>query len=817
MNWFDEENKSFWDKWHREQNKNTPDYRFDVTPPIPQPPNRGKTGAEKEIARLEDLGDKNWSRDKDVLGFKSDKATEEAIRPKTWETSAEKESRQQYITKLRDEKIQELKDEERWSKLRLYGEANLRSNLSYSKDEERNALSSALGLEKDYNKALNDALTKSRKDGKLVDNETLRKLLDLEKKVKATKEAFLAGNFSFQYPSVTVRRTFQGDGDYAARFRGEADNLLFKVKSVMAHDRPGLFSGERHFDDGTVIKATSIVPVLGASPMDFIDIDVSRSTVTEEGCTCSITLINVPTIVQPMRYPEIIGEGKIVTGRGFVPVEIEGTDFIKTYYTVEVACPGSDPLDWNVCDTGENASDVGFQAGGTICKPFEYSIPSEPYHTDWTPPNFTDPPEPNNHCIYSLWNHCNAEILQTGHDAGGDYILWKAYTEWSNLGWEIVNFSRTGLGYMKLKAFIKDKSGNEVCSAEAIVKVDCCHKETNLRPLTLYWESFGTWIPSCVNQPFFFYAGSTWCEVPEITSVSYLANLYITHYVGFWVFSSWKGNCIPITWQLDGPGRLMLSNDTDQVEWFPPDWPGGGPDVRMLPCNEDIVITATDRCGTSDKVTALSCCKSNPEIEMLYTSLQMMCSASQDINASGACYPVTWTLAGGGTISYGNDDPGFPIITYNAPATNPDCSLNPTITVTDCCGKTASISLAVNCWYGNDIAIGNAAIICCSDVQSNPPSPFPDYHIFRDVSVQQYKCDGTLLSDCETNPGCVDYVQCNYPCTQRCSDLANYCWTNQCAGRCGGTDSDCGTGDCRTAAMLTGGCCPINPFTGLPY
>ncbi len=179
---------------------------------------------------------------------------------------------------------------------------------------------------------------------------------------RKNREELARSNPSYQYPSITVSRTVKGDIDYAARFRGDADNLLYKVKSVMAHDRPGQFSGERHFDDGTVIKAVSIVPVVGDPPMDFINIDVSRSTISGEGCICSITLINAPTIVQPMRYPEQIHAG-----------EVEGVDYIKTYYTVEKSGGACGILDWTVCDTEELQLDVGFVSGGTQCIPFKYT------------------------------------------------------------------------------------------------------------------------------------------------------------------------------------------------------------------------------------------------------------------------------------------------------------------------------------------------------------------------------------------------------------------------------------------------------------
>ncbi len=134
----------------------------------------------------------------------------------------------------------------------------------------------------------------------------------------------------YQYPSVTVSRKIRGDDlDYAAQFNGEANKLLYELKNLMKFRKLGQLKMTRPFQDGTVITAYSVFG------LDFITIDVERAVPSiriEEQCT--VTLLNLPDIVQPMRYP-----GQIRTD------EIAGTDYIKTYYIADVArCRTVQPL-----------------------------------------------------------------------------------------------------------------------------------------------------------------------------------------------------------------------------------------------------------------------------------------------------------------------------------------------------------------------------------------------------------------------------------------------------------------------------------------
>lgn len=76
------------------------------------------------------------------------------------------------------------------------------------------------------------------------------------------------------------------------------------------------------------------------------------------------------------------------------------------------------------------------------------------------------------------------------------------------------------------------------------------------------------------------------------------------------------------------------------------------------------------------------------------SSLTMGCGGSQDLSASGGCPLYDWRLLfGGGTLV----DNGDGTATYTAPSSNPNCADNPTIALTDCCGNSTSITIAVNC------------------------------------------------------------------------------------------------------------------------
>src|SRR3989304_6618961 len=119
----------------------------------------------------------------------------------------------------------------------------------------------------------------------------------------------------FQYPSTALTRTIKGDKVYAGKFRGEADKLLYELKNQMKFNSLGQHKMTRFFTDGTVITARSVFG------QDFVHIDVSVA--VQFGLPkCAITLYDLPDVVKPMKWYV----------DGIQPSEVEGTDYIKTYY-----------------------------------------------------------------------------------------------------------------------------------------------------------------------------------------------------------------------------------------------------------------------------------------------------------------------------------------------------------------------------------------------------------------------------------------------------------------------------------------------------
>ena len=228
-------------------------------------------------------------------------------------------------------------------------------------------------------------------------------------------------SWTYQYPSTILTRSCLGDKEYASRFRGESDVLLYQLKNLMKFRQLGQLKMTRVFMDGTVITARSVFG------HDFIEIDTSKSIairgVVSEQQTCTITLLDLPSIVQPMKYP-----GEIHAG------EIEGVDYIKVYYTIDVSkCDGCADEAWNLCD-----------ANVPECDQFRFVMSGVPSVVGDT----------NNHCIHGS---CHAQLISHGIDGVGKYLIFKVFTEWSFADPSAMVYSRSGLGYMLLKGRIEDR------------------------------------------------------------------------------------------------------------------------------------------------------------------------------------------------------------------------------------------------------------------------------------------------------------------------------------------------------------------------
>jgi hypothetical protein len=563
-----------------------------------------------------------------------------------------------------------------------------------------------------------------------------------------------------QHPSGIVSMRITGDPSFASNFMGEGKSLLYSVINAMKFNNLGQHQDERRYPDGTIVRAKSVFG------QNTIEIDVSKSTaVAGVAGTCTITFIDFPLSVPPMKNPAVIE-----------PADVSGVDYFKTYYSFDVSkCPTCQDIAWDFL--------------------FTYATPFEARHY-FNPVTNLD--EPNNHTVYSLFPPAWAQVIDRGQDEGGNYIIWKAYTETGNI-------SRTGLGIMLLKASIMG-GGQIICDQQQKIDVDCCLKDPILRPVEIWWEDFGT----C--QPFIYYGSKAICKMPTEVPMGGTAGLiwYGCTYPQqpLYAIPEILGSCLPVEWTLSGPIALWNSDKNDNVIYFK-----CLEDVGA--CNAEATITLRDRCGTEYIVRGTPCCEDAKELSILYTSLLMSCGGQQTFTPDGGCGPYKFSVtSGGGTI---DEDTGV----YTAPATNVNCTDNPTITVTDCCGITASVSLAVNC-YGPAGALGIVQFEECSGCWCSPLGCNNGAYGCFDFINSIYDCTGALLSVCETRPcaNCTPppgYVQ------HACGDCSSTgcppssCYTNQC-GCIKTTNCPCGVlVDGRSDAMKAAGCCPLNPFTGLPY
>ncbi len=227
-------------------------------------------------------------------------------------------------------------------------------------------------------------------------------------------------DWTHQFPSTSVTRTYKGDQNLGHQYDADGTKLLYELKNQMTFNNLGQLKMTSIFIDGTVITCWSHFGY------DHIDIDVT----SRVGVSCTITLINLPDAIPPMKNNGEVAEG-----------EVEGVDYIKTCYIADTAnCQECDATpDSTICITAELTDDE------TVCTPFT-------------------------NCS-EISEHCQAEIIEFGNDSGGTYFIWKAYTEWPPT-------DADGLGTLAVQLFFKIQGQtNNVCeSISAAVTVDCCEK-----------------------------------------------------------------------------------------------------------------------------------------------------------------------------------------------------------------------------------------------------------------------------------------------------------------------------------------------------
>ena len=560
----------------------------------------------------------------------------------------------------------------------------------------------------------------------------------------------------FNFPGVATSREFKGDREVGQRYYGEGQRLLYQLKNQMTFRKLGQLKMTRCFSDGTVITASSNFG------QDHILIDARETKPSIE--FCSITLVDMPEVVQPMRLPGGIGE-----------TEVEGVDYIKTYIEYNLAT-------CNACSQ-------------TPTWDFTFNFISDPnleYYDS----------QPNNHCIISEDGGCHGEVISTGTDENGFYILWKVYTEQ-----EIYN--RSGYGFVRIEIDLKNQdTGKIVCKTIQFVKVDCCEKNTLTSP-KIYWER----TENCASE-IYYTGGTALCEVPSPNSISQLIAYGIQGRgeARFYALPE-LGGCPPYEWTLDGIGSLVVTDPLGRMATY------FGPESWDDACGS-ITISVQAKCGGSDSVT-FSYCDYAGELEISYETLIMGCDDQQTLSVTGGYPPYSWVLSGGG----GSLEADGAQAIYTAPSSNAGCTNNPTITVHDCCGQSKEVKFAVNCytpdtwWF-----LASDVVICkcqhkepCPEAKCNDPEPWCRSYIHW---TEYYRCDNTLFQGCYSQCGgkscCGNMNQgCMSSPLGDCMDDFGACHTGQCGG-CAGEPCPC-VQDWRGSYEKAQGCCPINPITGLPF
>lgn len=653
----------------------------------------------------------------------------------------------------------------------------------------------------------------------------------------------------YQFPSAIVSWKISGDQSYAEQFRGEGKVLLYQVKNAMKFNRLSQYRMTKIFTDGTIIEAKSIFG------HDEVSIDASRA-ISVIG-RCSVTLINLPTIVAPMQFP-----GRIM------PFEIEGKDYYKTYYTVDksqcLLCTNELITLGLFTGLGVQGNDAILQVLLTQIGKFLFI-----YQNPKKGPNANIPGRkynPNNHGIYG--QGCYAEILGKRADSRGKYFLWKAYTEpWAigaapgQVGYSYLG--KNGFGYMQARVHEvganaavqqnlsvtnegvitsgETKIINEYCMGEGIVKVDCCAKPKAERLLRIWWlnpSSGGGFINDGIEHWF----ELTGTENLIHIGINDLLNFTFVEWAGsvgtvtgdprkcmrFQLFPDFFGTCYLIDATLQGPGLLdafyveepsAIAGQKDRVAGIT-NFAWCEPLTGLLSMCDEINIKVKDRCGTEKNILA-SCCdlwdESGDEFVIIYDSAQMGFSEWQIMHAHGGCWPYTWTT-NQGTLHPQGYNQAFVI--YTAPASNDSCT-ETIITCTDCCGHTAVLKIAVSSGY-----TGAALVQLDWDPGSCTEYYNGTYGCDYTEGVgylrcRSWDCSTNVLVDCIQPIGFGD-CSANYPGGGGCTVYGKYgsggcydcnaCpWAQQPPSWIGHLT------DVRSPGTLWLGCCPLDPFTGLPF
>lgn len=227
-------------------------------------------------------------------------------------------------------------------------------------------------------------------------------------------------------------------------------------------------------------------------------------------------------------------------------------------------------------------------------------------------------------------------------------------------------------------------------------------------------------------------------------------------------------------------------------------------------------------------------CKDS-ELSIAYTTANMITGETQQLIAHDSdygdevpCCPtgdLSWEILSGG--GYLEPDSGQ-AVNYTAPDANDDCEYSPVIQVTDCCGRSAALTIGVSApgldpgteaikTYTDKHCLMYAGPTCadCSTPQcysGPPPTPPPemcetdDAFFVCEITTTFYNCYGDItFGPCVS--GAVGYDYDHADCHFSCSNLitGGFCYVNGLAPDALEASSPA---DVRTEPLKHMGCCP---------
>jgi hypothetical protein len=267
--------------------------------------------------------------------------------------------------------------------------------------------------------------------------------------------------------------------------------------------------------------------------------------------------------------------------------------------------------------------------------------------------------------------------------------------------------------------------------------------------------------------------------------------------------NEWSTDCDPslYIWEIVGAGYFSEFGDGDYTRTY------NAPDCGVDCANKATINLYCDSALPVDSIDiTFYPCPKNASIT--YTTQQMQVNESQTLGidkGDGQCGTDAnwfWELSGGGTLS----DPTSPTsCTYTAPATNANCELNPTITLS-CDGVVMdSLSIAVNAAgsgsaaYYKNVWVSGGVPSCPSSNETclHAGASYLPTYIFRYYEREYFYCDDVSVGE----PTCAGKICGDESCI--CPDCGVIM-----AGECSDAIRNHTEIDNRTPTQKANGCCP---------